>query len=336
MAVPIWKDKEVTLGAADWYDFQIRTDSNSGEIIYTGRAYKRPGAANCVARVNDICVDYIQPKEPTSTPAVGGAVDGGVIRAFVVQVYESGAWTDKETITFVNDWSYDPDFDHATAKCLSDPITGVLDARQYFLQTSLYANASNSFTIAFDGGTTGTYQLIGSHGLSVNWLLGLSRWAASFPGSLTMNGKTWRVENTCARWVLHYINAYGGWDSIVCVEKATRRDAYDRYTTRVDYDNSNPRNRGIVEYVNEVRPTLELHTDWLTDEQCARMHHLLGSRWVYLEDLTNPAVYSIVPATLIPVLITDTECEYKDFRNQGRQLCSYTINVELGQERYRR
>ena len=46
MAIPIWKDKEVTLGSGASYDFEIRLGSSSGAAIYAGRAYKRPGASS--------------------------------------------------------------------------------------------------------------------------------------------------------------------------------------------------------------------------------------------------------------------------------------------------
>ena len=51
MSEPIWKDYTVTLGSADAYDFEIRLDNAAGQLIFSGRAYKRPGASNVEADV---------------------------------------------------------------------------------------------------------------------------------------------------------------------------------------------------------------------------------------------------------------------------------------------
>ena len=71
-----------------------------------------------------------------------------------------------------------------------------------------------------------------------------------------------------------------------------------------------------------------LRKSYLTDEQSRRMSHLFGSTCVYLYDIEQGA--------FIPVTVTDKAHEYKTFKNQGRQLVSYVLNVRLAQNRIRR
>ena len=61
MAIPIWKDKFVTLGSGAYHDFTVYAGpTNLASVIYQGRAYKKPGEANVMVRVNDICADYLK------------------------------------------------------------------------------------------------------------------------------------------------------------------------------------------------------------------------------------------------------------------------------------
>ena len=47
-------------------------------------------------------------------------------------------------------------------------------------------------------------------------------------------------------------------------------------------------------------------------------------------------LYDITDGTLQPVVITDTECQYKTFRGNGGKLTNYAITVELAQDMTRR
>ena len=94
------------------------------------------------------------------------------------------------------------------------------------------------------------------------------------------------------------------------------------------YNNAVRSERGTVEYLNEVTKRWTLRTGWLTDEQAARMHHVAGSVAVYLYDITDNA--------LIPVVITDEQCEYKTYRGNGGRMVNYTIGVEVAQDMLRR
>jgi hypothetical protein len=66
----------------------------------------------------------------------------------------------------------------------------------------------------------------------------------------------------------------------------------------------------------------------MKNNEAAKMHHLLGSTEVYLYDLEKDR--------MIPVVITDNECKYKTFQNEGGKLVEYEINVKVAKQMIRR
>ena len=141
-------------------------------------------------------------------------------------------------------------------------------------------------------------------------------------------GAMYSFADTCARYALYYVNAYGGWDTLVMDGIDEERDGLTRHEASRVYDNTDMQNRGTVNYVNEIQKSWTLRTGYLTDEQAGRMHHLLNSVQVYL--------YEMESGSFLPVVLTGTSTEYKTYRNQGRKLVSYEIQVRLAQDRIRR
>lgn len=140
-------------------------------------------------------------------------------------------------------------------------------------------------------------------------------------------GMAFARQEGCYRYALHYINAYGGWDSI-WLSSGIITDAYSRKTAMRLYSNREISARGKVNFANPYTKKWELHTGWLLGNEGEKMHHLLGSTQVYLQDIQTDE--------LLPVNITDNSCQYKTYRNNGGKLVDYTINCELAQNRERR
>lgn len=141
-------------------------------------------------------------------------------------------------------------------------------------------------------------------------------------------GATYRFVDTCARYALYYVNAYGGWDVLLMDGLDKEQDELTRHEATRVYDNNSIQNRGTVNHVNEIQKSWTLHTGYLTDEQSGRMHHLLNSVQVYLYDMES--------GTFVPVVLDGTTTEYRTYRNQGRRLVSYEIQARLAQTRMRR
>lgn len=133
--------------------------------------------------------------------------------------------------------------------------------------------------------------------------------------------------NYCGDAACYYLNSRGTFDAFLIeggikrIDKFTQQDYYKSYDNRtIEFG----RNR----FVTELKPTWELYTGWLTDEEAERLcRNLLPSTQVYLHTLDDDIIR--------PVVIVDNQAEYKTYENQNYQLVSYTIKVEASQTDYR-
>lgn len=130
----------------------------------------------------------------------------------------------------------------------------------------------------------------------------------------------------CGDAALYYLNSRGAFDAFLCpslkrIDKFTQQDYYKSYDNRtIEF--------GRKRFVTEIKPTWEVYTDWLTDEEAERLcRNLLPSTQVYLHTLDDDIIR--------PVVIADSQAEYKTYENQNYQLVSYTIKVEASQTDYR-
>lgn len=313
---PIWKDFTVVLGSADSIAYTIETD---GVAIYSGIAVKRPGDTLTRATINNICAAYLHQSLPTLT--LQGASAAPYVKTFDVKA--SGQLV--TSIEFVMDYSYDYGL-LGHAHSLSDPVDGVIDYRMPLLRT----NAESSYLVHRKNVITGQAYNASLSDASGNYVRITGTKDLNF--DLTYEGgfdiTRYSVRDTCAKYALYYVNAFGGWDALVMQGTPKHSEDIKRYNVQKSYDNSESRARGLHNYANEITPKWALKTALLTDEQSARMHHLLGSTMVYL--------YDIEISEVLPVVITDSNIEYKTFKNNNRQRAQYTINVQLAAERLRR
>lgn len=136
---------------------------------------------------------------------------------------------------------------------------------------------------------------------------------------------TYKVKHTCAEYVIYYLNPFGGWDSLLIEGKTVKNIAYDINTTRNDYNNTTI-DFGKSHYLKDITTTYKLNTGFITDEQSKRMPYLLQTTKAYLHDFTNDKI--------IPVLIKNSNTDIKTYRNQNRNMYTYTIEVEESQTKF--
>ena len=336
MANPIWKDFYVNLGTAYSVQFRILVDD---DVIYTGKAFKRPGKANNEIRINDICADYLEHVFPALEQTTFTGSNQPM--TFVIQTLSGSSWSTRASVQFDNNWSYDYNYNPATMG-MSFSVNNKIDIRQWVVFTAYNAlTITATITLA-----NGSFDVIIPVEISDDFnddynfdfsqsvktaqtgtaVFNLSQWGDV--QSLTIGHKVFKVVNNCNRYALYYVNAYGGWDSFLIEGNHSVSDNLTRHTRETEYDNRSIQNRGVHNYVNEITKTITLHTSWLSDEESARMHHLLNSTNVYLGDL--------VTGQMIPVILTDTRTDYKTYKGNGGRLVNYTINVTIAQERIRR
>lgn len=339
MSAPIWKDYYVDLGTAGSVYYRILQD---GATVYQGRSVLRPGQSTNTVRINDICADYMPAQAPSfvngTVIAVGNAV-------FVVQTSADGStgWADVATVEFSANWSYD--YNSQAGWPLSYPIKDTIDPRQILLipvnspdmQAVVihYADGSTStLWVAvkvvpdFNNDFNGDFAITGRDMSSGIIAVDLSQ----YPGAsyVTVGDETYTIDaGSCSRYAVYYLNAYGGWDSLVLEGNDKRTDQITRHEVVLDYDNRTESARGRRNYLNEITWNVQLVTGWLDDVQAGRMHNLLESTDVYLHDLSG--IYGIRP-----VVLTDTAAEYRTFRNNGNRLVNYTFTARVAQDFIRR
>ena len=336
---PIWKDYFVTLGTRNVIPFRIRVQNQSGDIIYNGKSHIKPGGTDNSIRINDICADYLTNALPALSQAEFSELSFPL--NFVVEAFLQD-WNVAGQVQFMNDWSYDDSYNPATMG-MSFPVNGRIDSRQWLVFTAYNASTITA-TLTFTDGTTS--QVIIPLEISADFsddfntdfarsaraagsgtaVFNLSAW--DNVASVTINGKTWEVVTDCREWVVYYVNAYGGWDSLLIEGNTIETDSLKRHTREMEYDNRSIQNRGTQNYLNEITKSYTLHTSWMSDAESLRMHHLLNSPEVYL--------FNINTGDMFPVTLNNTTTEFKTYKNNGGRLVNYTIDATLAQDRIRR
>ena len=332
MANSIWKDYYVNLGTAESIIYRIKVGDTT---IYTGNSHLRPGQTENIIRINDICADYLSQATADTYP-VTFTID------LLLQTAqdEPADWEYFTEVQFINDWSYDESY-NPEAQGMSFPIINRIHKSQWFIYTS-YDATSLTLTLTLHDGSSIEFPLpvkvssflpqntdftrdvmSSGKGTAVT-----EQWIWGDVDYITINGKTWKMVDGCYKYALYYLNAYGGWDTLLIEGNSKVTDNLTRHTRDAVYDNTEIQNRGTRNYLNEISKTFTLHTSWLSDDEASRMHHLLNSPNVYLLDMeTNE---------MMPVVLTNTTTEYKTYKGNGGKLVNYTIEATLAQERIRR
>lgn len=129
-----------------------------------------------------------------------------------------------------------------------------------------------------------------------------------------------KVVDSCNQYNLHYLNAAGGYSTLALEGKKGKRIdnfTFDYFKTRGHINDYNKPQ--MNKYKVDITPKWELQTGWLSDEDSKLMYNVFGSQKMWLEDNETGEIY--------PVYITNTNCEYKTFTNQGRKKYNYSISL---------
>lgn len=338
---PIWDNSPIVAADVpdDYIDYIVRCE---GKTIFNGRAYKRPDTGRVEIAINSICAPYLRvpfPETASTDEAYGFAPGAGmkVSFDFLPQGGSAEVQILGTEVIFYADWSYDPNRNPRPA-IASDPVTGEVSPRQVVL-TSFYDPAGpipvyiDRLPTRAPGDENYFFQIPAAVGQAgVAWI-GLGSGYAGATQITVGNVKNtgivkYRVVDDCRRYALYYLNAFGGWDSLLVHGAPKVANNYTRNTYKKAYALSQEMGayipRGTINFLNSYTKSFTCTTGWLSDEQAARMEHLFGSVDVYLCDLYEDR--------FMPVVLTDKTFEYKTFRNQGAHLVNYTIQMQAAVE----
>lgn len=122
---------------------------------------------------------------------------------------------------------------------------------------------------------------------------------------ISFNEFNWTITDLNA--VLYYTNKQGIWQFLGCSANVLQTDDINSYTAKESPLKS-------FKYANTIERTWEINTSWLKGD---------------LADLfSSLKVYLWFSGDYIPVQITNSSAEYKNYTNNGKHLVSYKINVK--------
>lgn len=325
---PIWKDYyHMLTDTPEDYPDGCRYRVVSGDTIYfEGRAYPRPTDSELYVRLNDIIEPYLEKNWPQEAPDFDG-------KSCRVEIWDGEAWHSSSVIWFARDWSYDRSVVSPGTYNSSRPILrrvhplqlipvwtddGVFDLDLHFADA--VGDYNNDYSSDYFVTGERTEQEEESH--SGNWWFFDMR---NYLGAVSVeaNGNTYPVQG-CERFILYYVNAYGGWDWLPVEGKTRESDAVKRHTYEAVYNNrDHSYARGRFNHVNELTHHYTFYTGWLTDAQSELMPQLLNATTVYMHDTKTNEV--------LPLVLTNSSTEHKQ-----NGLNQYTIEADLAQNRLRR
>ena len=256
----VWEDV-ILQRTESVFDYRIYDGT---DLIFQGRAYKRPNAETNDIKLNKIFENYL-------SNSINSLLNSGeteetnaeACKAFRLMKLDSdGTETLIDEYTILYDWSYDFRY-RGTNTNLSRPINGRYVAGMYKMHTSV-------------NGQSGTV-------------------------TNSLNGDTYNVLADCGDYALYYLNAYGGWDALLIDGTVLKKSTITQYTTDRNYNN-NSIEFEQTKYINEIQDAYEINTGFLTDEQAANLSkNLIPSKEVYLHFISDN---KIIPVLITDTSVT--------------------------------
>ena len=297
------------------------TSDNPGEeqtgVIYDGLVLDGFGIQN----LDEILSQYVNPTPIVFSTSV--QQDNGSHSTFYIYYTQDdwSTWT-YDIVIITYDWSYSA----SSSAVLSDPVTNLVDTRQFFLY-SIKAGSPDvqtTITMKIDNETVRTFSISGY--TYYNLVQDLTSTRASNGSKITVGPSVYYVTNTCYNYCIYYLNQYGGWDSLLFRGRQLQTDDLSRLSYKKNYVAQSAEFHK-VDYLTTLQERWSLNTSFLNDIESSKMINLMASNKIYIHNLET--------GHISPVNITNSNCEHKYYKNQGRKMATYTIEVSASQPKYR-
>lgn len=311
---PIWKDYDYQikrLGGDQYISYSLKDSIHGWE--YNGRAYTPSNTVDI--RISDIIKGHMQENLDLSNDGIKYC--DGMINCILSVNGES-----KEIIYAWNDNSYDRQF---SSQILSNPIRSIVDKRQKLLCSVVdHYGGGDSYLSRSRNGISNTFSVTDGIYTDVESMTNQDTTIQYVIGG---NSIIYSAVCTDARYVVYYLNPYGGYDSFIFKGNCVRSDAYksSQYTT---YANNLLPDHLRRTYLRTDTPTWTLNTDYLTDEESRKMRWIAASTQVWLHDMVDDEIY--------PVDVKTNTYQTKTFKGNNRKFFTVSMQVELSQDRVQR
>lgn len=319
---PIWKDVEYTfVDDTEYGIYYDRIHYFQGQmfvdeiLLFKGKAYLPPDNSVVKVSINKICQNYMNENPNIFDGAVGYSHSYNEFKL------KNSYGTLLHTYRFVNDWSYK----ELTLGIKTNPIIPhIADGQKLFFSAFATEQKSIKWGMRYYDGTAdyNNTEYVADDFTTVMVVASRQKYVNTF----YFGDKSFTVLPKCeCKYVLYYMNPYGGYDWLPITGKVVRKDKVETFVYTKNYNNTTA-DFGKNRYMSNITVSYNLNTGWLTQEQSDRMWELLESNTVWLHNLDEDRIY--------PVMITDTNIEHKQKFGKKKRL-SYSINVELSQTRER-
>lgn len=246
--------------------------------------------------------------------------------------YSTDDWAhySTDTVTVIYDWSYEFEPTAVRSTKSSIPIN-FMDPRQFAIQSMMSRDGSEEpVQVVLDSATIDNFTIDGTSTFTYFRPLKFAIDDPTIEHTLSIAGINYTVKPTCYNYALYYLNQWGGYDYMLFGGRELQTDNISRLSYKQKYVVNTPL-FGQTDYQATIQRRWSFNTSWLNDTQAEKLKHLFSSNKIWLQDLTMDTKLSHI----IPVNITNTSFEHKNWRNQGRKLYSYTIEVSASQPQFR-
>ena len=317
---PTWQDVFVEIprisdddSSIDYSVSVLDDKTNTFEVVYRGNAVFTD-EGNPEINITEIVRDYVE--DNINIYADEGSKQVANLTKVMLNTYEAEQNL-VATLYYYYDYSFVKDYKFTR----NMPILNYFDTRQdIFLSFLNLSNETQSVTV-FDSGNI-IYIELDKQGL-------FHYKNAYLDGNVTINTPytttTLTSKNTCAKYAIYYLNPLGGWDQLLIEGKVVKTIKFENKTFKSNFDN-NTNEFQNKHYLKNLTTSYKLTTGHLTDEQAKLMPNLIETTKAYLCELDTK--------TYIPVLINNNSVDIKTYRNQGRKLFTYTIDVQESQNKF--
>ena len=290
----------------------MNNETNTFEVVYRGNAVFTEEDPEI--NITEIVRDYVE--DNINIYADGGTTQESNLTKVMLNTDEPEPNL-VATLYYYYDYSFDKDFKFTR----NIPILNHFDTRQdIFLSFLNLSGETNNVTISTGGRLL--RLTLDTPGIFHNK-------RAYREGDVIINAPDKRTvltsKNTCAKYAIYYLNPLGGWDQLLIEGKVVKTIKLENKTFKRNFDN-NTNEFQTKHYLKNLTTSYKFTTGYLTDEQAKLMPNLIETTKAYLCELdTN---------TYIPVLINNNSVDIKTYRNQGRKLFTYTIDVQESQNKF--
>ena len=295
---PIWKDVfGVIASDEDYEDYELQ---EGGALLYAGRAFAYPDEQNIRVNISRVVAPYLT----TYYKDVDFYAGSSLLASY----------------TFVRDYSYDKSMDYSQDQWLNKPVNGRVPSGVKLCVAMWGASAGGSMQVSEQGGSLVVNKTLAKGLNTGEWISG------SIGQTYTFGDEVYVVVDACEAVLLKYVNAYGGIDFLLVEGVSKKTDKITRASYEKDAA-AGTTDFETADYQASMSAEWRGTTGWLTDEQSARMKHLVESVEVYMVTEDGDEV---------PVVMRDSSLEYKTFNTSGRKLVNYTLTWNESQKKIRR